>query len=111
MIFLVVGSLVLFIWAVVATNVAWAERGKRLLWDATHVEEINGINRVGKWYEDRVEELENETRQLAEQIVASGSIRHRAMPLPEPGVVEEYRSDATGLFVEKVDPRDYSTSL
>ena len=106
MIALVVGSLVLFIWAVVATNVAWAERGKRLLWDATHVEEINGINRVGKWYEDRVEELENETRQLAEQIVASGAVRHHAMPLPEPGVVEEYNYDQTGLVRETVDTRE-----
>jgi hypothetical protein len=67
-------------------------------------------NKVGKWYQERVEELENENRQLAEQIIASGAIRHIAMPVPPRDDDALYASDATGLVVERLDPRDIPLS-
>jgi hypothetical protein len=68
--------------------------------------ELDSYKRVGTWYEHRVEELESETRQLAEQIVASGQVVRPAMPLPPEEFAYEYRTDPTGIVVERVDPRE-----
>ncbi len=71
------------------------------------VERLRSYKRVGTWYEARVAELENETRVLAEQIVASGAIRHRAMPLPPVEPDRVYLSDDTGLVNEVLDAASY----
>ena len=74
-------------------------------------EKLASYKRVGDWFEHRVAELENENRQLAEQLVVSGAVKHLAMPLPprEPDV--EYAYDPTGLVREVLDPRDVPSHL
>jgi len=67
---------------------------------------LAAYKRVGAWYEKRVTELENETRQLAEQLVASGAVVRHAMPIPEADPAYDYAYDATGLIRERLDPRD-----
>lgn len=69
-------------------------------------ERLASYKRIGKWYEHRVEELENETRQLAEQVLASGAVVRHAMPVQGPLPDDQYAFDPTGLVVEKLDPRD-----
>lgn len=74
-------------------------------------EKLASYKRVGAWYEQRVAELENENRQLAEQVVASGLVRPHAMPLPPPEPDVEYAYDPTGLVREVLDPRDLPAGL
>ena len=80
-------------------------------WSSAYVEkhqrdvEVTALKKVGGWYEGRVTELEQETRNLAAQIVASGGVRI-AMPHPEPEAYHEYAYDDTGLVRETLDARD-----
>jgi hypothetical protein len=69
-------------------------------------EKLASYKRIGQWYEHRVEELENETRQLAMQVVQSTGHPGIAMPLQEPEPYYEYASDPSGIVVERLDPRD-----
>jgi len=71
---------------------------------------LDAVNKVGKWYEGRVAELENETRQLAEQVVLAGSFPRQAMPFPGADDGHEYAYDATGLVRETLDARDLPIS-
>jgi hypothetical protein len=88
--------------------VAWNESTKRKLNDRNAATELASFKKVGGWYEARVAELENETRQLAEQVIAAGGIKHAvAMPRfddPDAGAV--WRTDDTGLVRERVDPNE-----
>jgi hypothetical protein len=105
-ILLIIALAVVFVWAVVATAsivVARAQLTGRLV---AKQAEIDALKKVGKWYEERNAELENETRSLAEQVVAGGSVVRHAMPLPGDDPVYEYAFDTTGLVAEKLDPRD-----
>jgi len=70
-----------------------------------HAVEMASYKKVGSWYEQRVDELENETRSLAGQLVATGAVVHHAMPV-SPIVNHEYAYDDTGLVRETLDPRD-----
>jgi hypothetical protein len=97
--FLVILACLFFAAAVLGWGVAYTQRHQLKV-------DTAALKKVGAWYEGRVAELEDETRQLAEQVLIAGSIPRHAMPLPEPGVVEEYASDATGLISERLDPRD-----
>jgi hypothetical protein len=100
MIYLLCLAFFALLWAAVATTIAIFLRH-------AHKVELAAVNKVGRWYEGRVEELENETRALAGQIVAIGGVTpHHAMPLPEADPGYEYASDATGLVLERLDPRD-----
>lgn len=80
-------------------------------WSAAYVEkrtaatELAAVKKVGKWYEQRVLDLEEETRQLAGQVIASGGV---GVAMPSwPGEPDaEYAYDPTGLVRERLDPRD-----
>ena len=96
----------LFVWSVLATAKWWVAEQNIGFNRVSHERELAGVNKVGKWYENRVEELENENRQLAEQVVISGSVPRLAMPLPGPDEAAIYAYDGTGLIREKLDPRD-----
>jgi hypothetical protein len=70
-----------------------------------HEVEMASYKKVGSWYENRVTELEDETRSLAGQLVATGAVVHHAMPI-SPIEHREYAYDDTGLVRETLDPRD-----
>jgi multidrug efflux pump subunit AcrB len=95
-----------FALAVVGWMAAYVEQQKAKSLGEMHTTELASINKIGKWYQDRVEELENETRQLAAQVVASGGVVAPAMPLPPADFAYDYASDPTGLVVERLDPRE-----
>lgn len=71
-------------------------------------ERLDSYKRVGTWYETRVAELEDETRNLAMQIVSSTGAPAVAMPRWPDEPPGEYASDPTGLIRERLDPRDVS---
>lgn len=97
----------LFAWAVAATALAGHLLFKVGLVKSASVVELDSYKRVGQWYENRVAELELETRQLAAQIIDGGSlVRPTAMPLPDDDMVGEWAYDSTGLVRERLDPRD-----
>lgn len=104
---IIVLAAVLFVWAVFGTAAIITTRatysGKLVAKQA----EIDAINKVGKWYQDRVAELENESRALAEQVIASGSIVRHAMPTPQPDGGMVYLTDDTGLVVDAVKASEY----
>lgn len=75
---------------------------------ALHEERLVSYKRVGTWYETRVAELEEETRNLAQQIVGSTGLPAVAMPRWPDQPQEEYAYDGTGLVRETLDRRDVS---
>lgn len=95
-VFLIILTFLLF--AAASLAVAWAivERGG-------HRE----TKRVGKWYQTRVAELEQENAVLANQVLNAGALPIRnAMPLDLPEEGKLYAYDQTGLVREELDPRD-----
>lgn len=88
-----------FALAVVGWSMAYVEKHQRNV-------DTESLKKVGGWYEGRVEELENENRQLAEQVVASGAVVRQAMPIPPADYPYEYHTDPTGLVVDRVDPAE-----
>jgi hypothetical protein len=97
---------VLFAYAVLASAVAYAQHARAKYQREAWEHKLESNNKVGKWYQDRVAELENESRALAEQVVASGGVVRHAMPFEPVGPPEEFAYDATGLVRERLDPRD-----
>jgi hypothetical protein len=99
-------SAVFFVAAVTAGATAVYQQKANALLEANHVREVASINKVGKWYQDRVVELEAENRNLAEQIV--NSLGHPAVAMPRwpDSPQEEYAYDQTGLVRETLDPRE-----
>lgn len=108
---LVICTSVLFAWAVLASAAALYLVFAGRVVEESHAKELAGVNKVGKWYENRVQELEEETQLLAAQIVAAGSAPIRqVMPRSDPDSYAEYAFDPTGLVVEKLDARDLPVS-
>lgn len=95
-------------WILLAVTFAWAcvATATILVWQTRN----EALKKVGGWYEQRVKDLENETRQLAEQVIASGQIVRPAMPIPEPEPRYEYAYDETGLVSDRLEPRDLPIS-
>lgn len=106
MIALLIALAALFAWAVFASAAVIVERAKLSGQLVAKQTELDSYKKVGQWYEKRVADLENESRALAEQLVASGSVVRHAMPLPQPEEYKEYAYDPTGLVREQLDARD-----
>lgn len=73
-----------------------------------HDTEMESYKRVGKWFEKRVAELEQETTVLAAQVIQAGQVPVPKYAMPSPGPDDDamYSFDDTGLVVDKLDPRE-----
>lgn len=75
--------------------------------EASHQREHAATKKVGKWYQERTEALEQESAILAAQLVQAGAQPVRtAMPLYPPEDHAQYAFDSTGIVVSRLDPRD-----
>jgi hypothetical protein len=96
---LVAGLFVIAVVGVVAT--VYQLMVNKLL-DSNHEVKMAAYKKVGSWYEARVVELEEENRNLAQQIVDSLGHPAVAMPPWPTDPLGEYASDATGLLIERL---------
>lgn len=85
-----------------------AERARRSGALVAHNAEVDALKRVGAWYEGRVAELEQETRELAFQVLSAGgqAVMPSARAEIDPYEGKEFAYDETGLVREVLDPRD-----
>ena len=109
------GTLAVIITLIIACAFTGAEirvgrqrlEGRIDAWNA----ERDALKKLGKWYEARVAELEQDSALLASQLVQAGTVPiHAAMPISRHEPSNEYASDPTGLVVEKLDPYDLPVS-
>lgn len=105
MIWFVVAS-VEFVAAVLLGSSALYHLKANELLEKNHERELAAFKKVGKWYEDRVVELEAETRNLAQQVVDTMGHPAVAMPRWPDEPQSEYAYDQTGLVRETLDPRE-----